>query len=245
MKIAVISDIHGNLFALEAVTQDLEQRGVDAVVNLGDSLSGPLLPLETAQFLMARGWLHLAGNHERQVLTGGPGIWNASDEYTHAQLTPKELAWLAELAPTAMVGREVFLCHGIPSNDKEYLLETLERDFVRTATNVELAERLSGLDAKVILCGHSHLPRSMRSAIGQLLVNPGSVGLPAFDATRPRPHVMQSGSVDASYAIVEQRRGAWLAELLSVPYPHLQMAKLAAERGRASWAQALATGYVR
>lgn len=71
MRIAILADIHGNLPALEAVADDLDRRGVDAVVNLGDSLSGPLLPRETAQFLMARDWLHLAGNHERQLLTLG------------------------------------------------------------------------------------------------------------------------------------------------------------------------------
>lgn len=66
MRIALVSDIHGNLAALEAVAADFKRRGVDAVANLGDSLSGPLLPLETAQFLMAQDWTHLAGNHERQ-----------------------------------------------------------------------------------------------------------------------------------------------------------------------------------
>jgi hypothetical protein len=193
---------------------------------------------------MARGWLHLAGNHERQILTGAPGIWNASDEYTHAQLTPKELAWLTGLAPTARIGEDVYLCHGTPSNDREYLLETLEPGFVRIATAQEIDERLGGIQTKVILCGHSHLPHSMRSARGQRLVNPGSVGLPAFDATRPQPHVMQSGSVDASYAIIERHVDQWSSALIAVPYPHLQMAKLAADRNRASWAQALATGYV-
>ena len=68
MKIAFISDIHGNLPALEAVKKDILQRGVDQIVNLGDSLSGPLLPRETAQFIMAEGWYSLAGNHERQIL---------------------------------------------------------------------------------------------------------------------------------------------------------------------------------
>jgi predicted phosphodiesterase len=77
-RIALISDIHGNLAALEAVAADIQKRAVDCVVNLGDSLSGPLLPLETAQLLMAAGWLSLAGNHEQQLLTlraghGGTG----------------------------------------------------------------------------------------------------------------------------------------------------------------------------
>lgn len=65
MRIAVVSDIHGNLDALEAVMADLRGRAIDRVVNLGDSLAGPLLPKETAQFFMARqDWIHLAGNHD-------------------------------------------------------------------------------------------------------------------------------------------------------------------------------------
>ncbi|EKD34089.1 MAG: hypothetical protein ACD_75C02474G0002 [uncultured bacterium] len=99
MRIAIVADIHGNLPALEAVAEDIGRRGVDAVVNLGDSLSGPLLPLETAQFLMARDWLHLAGNHERQLLTQGSGQRCASDDFTHSRLTMREFAWLASLRP--------------------------------------------------------------------------------------------------------------------------------------------------
>ena len=99
MRIAVVSDIHGNLPALQAVVRDFQRRGVDTVFNLGDSLSGPLLPLQTAQFLMAQDWLHLAGNHERQVLTQGPGQWSAADAYAHAQLGEREFAWMASLGP--------------------------------------------------------------------------------------------------------------------------------------------------
>ena len=76
MRIAIISDVHGNLPALEAVVADIRGRGVDLIVNLGDTVSGPLLPRETAHYLMAEDWLTLAGNHERQVLeepTGGRG----------------------------------------------------------------------------------------------------------------------------------------------------------------------------
>ena len=61
MRLALVSDIHGNLPALEAVVADIRRHGVDQVLCLGDNLSGPLLPLETAQFLMASGWPVLAG----------------------------------------------------------------------------------------------------------------------------------------------------------------------------------------
>ena len=73
MRIAFVTDIHGNLAALEAVVADCTRRAVSRVVNLGDSLSGPLLPAETADDLMSRDWFHLAGNHERQILRHGPG----------------------------------------------------------------------------------------------------------------------------------------------------------------------------
>ena len=84
MRIVLVSDIHGNLAALEAVVGDIGRRGVDQTVNLGDSVSGPLLPLETARFLMAAGWATIAGNHERQLLTQGPGPRGASDAYAFA-----------------------------------------------------------------------------------------------------------------------------------------------------------------
>jgi len=244
MRIAVVSDIHGNLPALEAVVKDFTRRGVDTVVNLGDSLSGPLLPLETAQYLMDQNWLHLAGNHERQVLTGSPGVWNASDAFTYAQLSSKELAWMVGLAPTATLGTDVFLCHANPRSDTEYLLETVEPTQLRLATHTEIMLRLGNVEAPLVLCGHSHLARSMRSAKGQLLINPGSVGLPAFGASRPHPHLVLTGSVDARYAIAEKQAENWVSSLIAVPYPHMTMAKLAKERARDDWAQALATGYV-
>ena len=86
----------------------------------------------------------------------------------------------------------------------------------------------------------------MRSARGQLLVNPGSVGLGAYDDELPEPHVVETGSPDARYAMLERLPGGgWTAALLSVPYHHEAMAQLAQQRGRPEWAQALRTGYLR
>ncbi|WP_293931575.1 metallophosphoesterase [Iodobacter sp.] len=115
MRLALVSDIHGNLPALEAVVKDMQGRGVDAVINLGDSLSGPLMPLETAQFLMAQNWVHLAGNHERQLLaSAAKGL---SDEFAYSQLGEVELAWLATLQPCQAYSPEILLCHGTPNSD--------------------------------------------------------------------------------------------------------------------------------
>jgi predicted phosphodiesterase len=126
MRIAVVSDIHGNLPALEAVIGDFRQRGVDAVVNLGDCVSGPLFPLETARRLMELDWPTLAGNHERQILDPGPSGPGPSDGYARDRLTAAELAWLAGLPPTLAFSEDIFLCHGSPRSDLEELLETVE-----------------------------------------------------------------------------------------------------------------------
>lgn len=241
MRIAVVSDIHGNLPALQAVVRDLEQRAVHRVINLGDSLSGPLQPGETADFLMAQPWVHLAGNHERQILSGGQRL--ASDEFARARLTPAQLAWLATLQHSVALNEDVYLCHGTPASDVEYFLETVEVSGVRAATRAEIDARLAGVCAPLVLCGHTHVPRGVRSTAGQLIVNPGSVGLPAYDSDWPYPHRMETGSPDARYAIVEQRHGRWLATHVAVPYDHLDMARLAQARAREDWATALATGY--
>ena len=83
-----------------------------------------------------------------------------------------------------------------------------------------------------------------RSAAGPLIVNPGSVGLPAFDDERPYPHCIENGSPDARYAVVEQVDGEWLASLITVPYGHEAMARLALQNGQPDWAHALRTGYM-
>jgi len=244
MRIALLSDVHGNLAALEAVMEDLGRRGADVVVNLGDGLSGPLLPRETAQLLMAQDWLHLAGNHERQLLTLAPAERGASDAYAHSQLTPVELEWIASLRPSAPLGEDVLLCHGTPRSDCEYLLETAAPGGLRAATREKIAARLHGAGAEVVACGHSHVPRAVRTRSGQLLINPGSVGLPAYDSGYPFPHVVENGSPDARYAILEKRGGRWIPELIAVPYGHTAMARLAQLRGRGDWEAALSTGYV-
>ena len=244
MRIAIVSDIHGNLPALEAVVRDIGRRSVDMVVNLGDSLSGPLLPLETAQFLMAQDWFHLSGNHERQLLTLGPDERGASDEFTHSQLTAKEFAWLAGQSPMVQFSPEVVLCHGTPTSEFEYFLETVEPTNVRAATLSEVDARLGHLEAEFIACGHTHIPRSVRASTGQLIVNPGSVGLQAYVAMLPYPHVMATGSPDARYAVVERLADMWVATLISVPYPYEAMVQLALARQRQDWASALASGYI-
>jgi len=244
MRLALLSDIHGNLPALEAVLADLRRRGVDAIVNLGDSVSGPLLPRETAAFLMAqRDWVQLAGNHERQLLEDPPERRSASDAYAHAQLPAEAFAWMAALKHCQPYGDDVLLCHGTPRRDVEPFLETVTPQGLRLATAAEIAERLGATPAALVTCGHTHLPRALRTASGALIVNPGSVGLPAFADDLPHPYVVENGSPDARYAIVERTSAGWQAMLIAVPYDFAPMAALAARNGRPDWAHALRSGY--
>ncbi|WP_374347659.1 metallophosphoesterase [Chitinimonas sp.] len=239
LRIAVLSDIHGNLAALEAVIADIRRHGVDAVINLGDSLSGPLLPLQTAQCLMAQDWTHLAGNHERQILELNERS-AASDQFAHAQLGEHELSWIASLRPALQWREQVFACHGTPHSDVLSLLENADRP----ARPEEIEARLGGVQAELLLCGHTHVPRSVRSRSGMLIVNPGSVGHPAYLDDYPYPHAIESGSPDARYALIDYRAGHWHSQLLNVPYDPAPMAQLALKQQRPDWAQALLTGYV-
>lgn len=244
MRIAVLSDIHGNLAALEAVVADFKKRSVDVVVNLGDALSGPLLPLETARYLMQTGWAHLAGNHERQVLAAAALDDDLSDVYARNCLGDAERRWIAALPHCKAMGDEVLLCHGTPRQDNECLLETIAPERLRQATATEISERLGKMAAAVVLCGHTHVPRIARSQIGALLVNPGSVGQPAWDDELPFYHAVENGAPDARYAIVEGLEGHWSAELIAVPYDHRTMADLAIQNGRPDWESILCRGYV-
>lgn len=244
MRIAVLSDIHGNLAALEAVVADIRRRGADVIVNLGDALSGPLLPRETAQYLIASGWTHLAGNHERQVLSPPAAGDDPSDIHARGRLTEAERRWIAGLPHCRPFDEEILLCHGTPRQDNECLLETIAPERLRLATAREIDERLGQTRATVVLCGHTHVPRIARGPLGQLLVNPGSVGQPAWDDEAPVYHAVENGAPDARYAIVERRAARWRAELVAVPYDYRPMVELAVRNGRRDWESILSRGYV-
>jgi putative phosphoesterase len=246
VRIAVIADIHGNALALEAVLADIARQGVDAVVNLGDHLSGPLEARRTADILMARDFPSIRGNHDRYLVEQTPAQMGLSDRAAHDQLERQHLAWLKALPPTLVFRDEIFMCHGTPSSDTTYWLETVAPNAEVHLTPIEAIEqRAAGIDFPLILCGHTHIPRSVRLRDGRLIVNPGSVGCPGYDDTAPIPHIMEAGLPDASYAIVEKRDGRWNASFLHVGYDHDVAARMARAAGRLEWASALTTGWVR
>lgn len=244
MRIAAISDVHGNLPALNAVLEDIAARRVDLIVNLGDALSGPLLPKETADRLIPLALPTIAGNHERQLLTLPSENQNLSDRFTGSVLLPEHKTWLSSLPETLFPVEGLLLVHGTPDSDSKYLLETVERHGLRETTPDELKLRMERVKAEITLCGHSHLPRVVALEDGRLIVNPGSVGLQAYEASTPFPHKVENVSPHARYAIVEKRAGNWRCEMITVEYDWGSMAVLAESRGRPDWARALQTGCV-
>jgi predicted phosphodiesterase len=245
MKIAALSDIHGNLFALEAVLADVRRRGVDLTVNLGDILSGPLLPRETADRLMELGLPTIRGNHERQVLTLPAERMGPSDRYAFDTITNAQRHWIAALPGVLEPVPDVFMCHATPYNDVDCYLEDLVEGELRPAPLASVEERSSSSSASLILCGHSHIPRLLTLSTGQVIVNPGSVGIQAYEGHDPGPHVVEVGSPHARYAILERSRAGWAADLIAVPYDWEAASRLAFERGRPDWGRALSTGFVR
>ncbi len=256
-KTAVLSDIHGNLPALLAVLADAREQGARAWLNLGDILSGPLWPVETAELLMGLHWPTIAGNHERQVLTLPLDRMGAADRFTAERLGEKHLRWLASHPPAMQPLPRLWCVHGTPASDLIYLLETVTAPRgVREASDDEVRERLGThrpagatllhsrpQGVTLLLCGHTHQPRDRR--VGDLrLVNPGSVGLPAYDDGHPYPHDMETGTPHARYALIEPEGEGWQVRLREVPYDHEQAAARAESNGRPDWADALRSGRV-
>lgn len=240
---AVVSDVHGNRWALEAVMEDLERRGIERVLNLGDSLFGPLDPAGTAELLPGIASVNVRGNQDRAILEAeeerpGPGTLRFACD----ALSADAWEWLRghEVAPIR-VG-ELTLCHGTPQRDDRCLVEWITEHGVELKATDALDRELEGIEGEVVLCGHSHVPRLVGLPDGRAVVNPGSVGLPAYTGEAPYPHAMESGSPHARYAVLERLDGGWKVEHVAVPYDWGAAAAAAERNGRADWAGWLRTG---
>jgi len=248
MRFAAIADIHGNCAALKVVLADIVALGIRDIVNLGDVFSGPLEAARTADMMLLVD-IHarhtVRGNHDRYLLEMSAEELGSSDAHAHAQLQPRHFDWLRKL-PTSLVFRdEAFLCHATPRDDNTYWLEKATQEgHVVLRPLAEIEAEAEGIDQPLILCGHSHVPRAVQLSDGRLIVNPGSVGCPAYDDDLPVFHKVETGHAMACYAVLEKTDKGWVPQFRNVPYDNMAMSRLAAQNGRPEWASALAMGRV-
>jgi putative phosphoesterase len=215
MRVGLVSDIHGNLLALDAVLADLERERLDRLVCLGDVCFGP-----QAHECLARvrelGCPVVLGNWDSWSTDGFPpaddpvgimlyeiGAWWSK------KLTPDDHEFVRTFVPTLEVpleGDSRMVCfHGSPHSFSDWIFSTTPDD--------ELETMFDGVDAPVLVGGHTHL-QLVRRFGHSLIVNPGSIGQP-FSQWWPRPIRVAHW---AEYGIVEARDGRLTVDLRRVPY---------------------------
>lgn len=183
MRIAAIYDIHGNASALEAVLQDIQRARVDVIVVGGDVVAGPM-PRETLDLLLGSKipMQFIRGNADREVMIEIQGEEIGGDvpdhvreviAWTAEQLGPEHLAHLSSWQETLRLQVEglgkVLFCHATPQNDTTV--------FTRLTPETKLLPLFSGVNASVVVCGHTHM--QFDRIVGKVrVVNAGSVGMP-------------------------------------------------------------------
>lgn len=217
MKIALISDIHGNALALEAVLHDLERRPADQVVCLGDAVQGGAQPAQTVALLRALCCPVVLGNADAWLLTGEEsGAETVTEqqqrvrEWTLAQLAADGRAFISAFAPTVeltLEGERRLLCfHGSPRCFDDLIFPETPHE--------EVMQMLGPYAPAILAGGHTHLQQIRRMG-PTFFVNPGSVGM-VYDRHQP-----DDGGVRldpwAEYAVLASEEG-WLGlEFRRVP----------------------------
>ena len=186
MKIAVISDIHGNLYALEKVLEDIEHEKCDNIFCLGDlAMAGPE-PDKTVELIKQMDWDIIQGNTDKMIAEYSENMYEslknvipimANALKNDVEVISKEnkefLKNLPENMEITINKTPIMLVHGSPRRNNEDILPDLPVEKVE--------EMVADTDARLILCGHTHLPCGYQTNTGKTVVNVGSVGRPFTD----------------------------------------------------------------
>lgn len=244
MKIAVLSDIHSNVFALEAVIENALTQNVDYLVNLGDILYGPIAPRATYELLNKYDITTICGNQDRQIYeaTENDIVTNPTMQFIVNDLGHQPLDWMRKLPFDKQLNSDIYLCHGTPTDDLVYLLEDVTFGYAKLRSDTEIISLLKGQKSKVVCCGHTHMPRTVKLSTGQLIINPGSVGLPAYTDDKPIIHSMENYCSHASYSVIESNRHGWINQQIKVPYDVQLAVNECKKREREDWVHFLTTG---
>lgn len=228
MRLAFISDIHGNLPALENVLADLQHTHVDQLICLGDVASLGPQPREVLARLRELNIPILMGNHETYLLnpqlTEKHHPWlRAAEQWCLTQLSATDLDFLRTFQPSLSLSDDrdtTVLCyHGSPRSNEEWLYPD--------TSPAALDEIFSGQVAQVWVGGHTHV-QMLRQHKGRLLLNPGSVGMPfEYPKSGPDQRVLRW----AEYAVIDTTAGALTVHLRRLPIDFEHMAQTARASG--------------
>lgn len=225
-RIALISDLHGNEIALDAVLADIRRRGVEQTVCLGDVATLGPRPVAVLERLQGLGCVCILGNHDEFMLE--PSL---VDAYSKLPILRDAVGWCRAQLPNDAVEyirsfrtsvelqldqqNRLLLFHGTPESNVVDLLATTPPD--------ALEDMLAGHRAAVMAGGHTHI-QMLRQHRGVLIVNPGSVGIPFKEYVGGGPPVVLPY---AEYATIESAAGALAVQLHRLPLDKSQLQRAA------------------
>lgn len=213
-KLAILSDIHGNLPALEAVMADLKNFNVDQVIVPGDVINFGPFSRQTAEIVIEKNWPVIRGNNEYFLIDyktpRAPAEWNDPLQFApiawlsrqfdaDAKLKTQIASWPDSLNLRFSDAPPIHVFHGSPSDPWDSIYWTL--------TDEEIEKLLSTVDTDFVICGHTHLPMDRQTGKWRIF-NPGSVGVPL------------DGLFSASYLILEGDEQGWKPTFRRVPFDY-------------------------
>lgn len=235
MRIAVISDMHGNDFAFEKVEADIQRQSVDQIVCLGDAIQGGVQPAQAVKRLRKLNCPVVMGNADDWMLTGVERGKDAIPEerlkkmhtireWSLAQLTEEDKNFIASFKPIITIplenGLDLFCFHASPTDYEDVILPTTSEE--------EFQKFLGAYSKNILTGGHTHT-QQVRRCGEQFFFNPGSVGFP-FSS-------YQSGGqfhVDpwAEYAILTVEKGNVDLQFRRLPYDAKDVIDIYRKSGR-------------
>lgn len=242
MQLAVISDIHGNCFALDRVLADIRRQGIEQIVCLGDALQGGAQPAETAKRLRELNCPIVMGNADAWLITGqetSPQEKTTEQQqavraWSLSQLSEDDVAFVQQFQPTIEIdlegGKKLLCFHGSPHSFDDIILPDTADDVVQ--------QFLGGFDATLLTGGHTHTQQIRRLGDNSWYFNPGSVSL-AYNWGRSKGEVR----VDlwSDYAIVTSDGANFGITFRHVPFDVNELARVIRASGRPYIEEAVAT----
>lgn len=222
-KIAIISDIHANMQALQAVLADIKSKNCTDIFCLGDIALGGPQPVETTNFVMSQNWTIIQGNTDFYIANYTQEVYDfinskfpvmsyaiEDDVKLMNEAQKKFLRELPAQKEIEISKTKILLVHGSPRNNSEDIAPNMPLE--------KIEEIISGTNADIIFCGHTHTPCGYQTNTKQTVVNVGSVGRPMTSNAMP------------CYAILEFSDDGFNIEHNFVDYDRFTAEKVLAER---------------